>query len=235
MQTKKKEYSEAAQKEKEQKLLREWRLLKKYQISTVIDIGANEGQFAAIARKFYPDALIYCFEPLPDVFSQLCENTESDPKITAINLGLSNQKGHASMFQSAFSPSSSLLSMANLHREEFPESDKTCTVPVNITSLDDWVLERNIKLSNDILIKIDVQGHEKSVIQGAIQTVKNSRIVILEVSFQELYEGQPLFDIIYTTLSELGFTYSGSLNQYFSQDRNSFLFADAVFENSIYR
>ena len=61
-----------------------------------------------------------------------------------------------------------------------------------------------------ILIKIDVQGSEDKVIRGGQKTLRRAKAVIVETSFTELYDGQPLFHDIYEGLRSLGFSYSGS-------------------------
>ena len=55
---------------------------------------------------------------------------------------------------------------------------------------------------------------------------------MLEVSFIELYEKQPLFADIHARMSELGFAYCGNVEQFTSKDKSRVLFADAIFENA---
>lgn len=217
--------------EKEQRQLKQWQLLLNFDIQTIIDIGANEGQFVSMIRTFCPEAHIYSFEPLPEIYEKLCIQHSSDSNITAINLGLSDYSGKTRMFQSSFSPSSSLLPMAELHRSEWPQSAEQTIVDVQIVRLDDWIENNSIPLKPDCLIKLDVQGHELSVLKGGEKTIRKAKLVIVEVSFYELYEQQPLFDTIYKSLCSLGFIYRGSIEQHYSDKSNCILFADAIFEN----
>ena len=72
---------------------------------------------------------------------------------------------------------------------------------------------KDIELEDDILLKIDVQGYENKVLKGAENILSLVKVVIVETSFRELYEGQVLFADIYQLLSKQGFIYSGSLEE----------------------
>ena len=218
--------------EKQQKELDGFRILSNYEFKVILDVGANTGQFAKVARAFCPDATIYSFEPLPDIYSQLVEELAIDHNAIPVNSAISNFSGTADMFQSNFSASSSLLPMAKLHKEEMPHSASSKKVKVRIDKLDDWIIKNNVKLDHDLLIKMDVQGNELKVIEGGINVLQRAKLLIIEVSFYELYHGQALFDDIYEVLKKNGFTYKGNLGQYQSQKSNNILFADALFENA---
>lgn len=138
------------------------------------------------------------------------------------------------MHRSAYSPSSSLLPMADLHRTEWPQSVAHTDVAVQLERLDDWTHRMNPDAS-PLLIKIDVQGYEMAVINGGVDTLRSAAFVVLEVSFYELYEGQPLFHHIHERMQELGFTYRGNIEQFASKDRTRVLYADAIFENTATR
>jgi FkbM family methyltransferase len=209
----------------------QWRMLRHFRIDTILDIGANEGQFAQLMRRECPDAKIYSFEPLPDVHARLVEAFRDDPKVVPVNLALSDAAGTAEMNRSDFSPSSSLLPMAQRHREEWPQSAGHSSVPVRLARLDDWSLEAGLNGCEGLMVKMDVQGHERAVIDGGVDTLRRARLVVSEVSFYELYEGQPLFAEIHERLAGLGFRFRGNLEQHYSHKCDQILFADAVFEN----
>ena len=78
-------------------------------------------------------------------------------------------------------------------------------------------------------MKIDAQGYEDKVLAGAPQTLTRAKAAIIEVSFRELYEGQPLFDSIYRTMHDAGFSYRGNLYQLVHPNDRSVLQADALF------
>jgi FkbM family methyltransferase len=209
-----------------------WRPLWNHEFATILDIGANEGQFAHEIRRECPRALVYSFEPLPDVFSRLQANVANDDRIVPVNIGLGEHSGAMPMHRSDLSPSSSLLPMADAHRQEWPKSAHFEVVEVGIERLDDWVARSGATLRRDLLVKLDVQGFELSVIRGGRETLRKARMVIAEVSFEELYEGQPLFAEVHAELCSMGFRYRGNLEQHCSRRSNRILYADAIFENT---
>lgn len=208
-----------------------WRFLKNHRIDSVLDLGANEGQFAKLIRRACPDALVWSFEPLPDVFKKLVEHTRTDSAIHPVNLAVSDKNGEVNMNQCEFSPSSSLLSMAQLHRDEWPHSTLHKNVLVRLVRLDDWISDNGIEVGRGTLLKVDVQGHELSVLKGGAETIRNVGLAVIEVEFYELYEQQPLFSEIHAMMKSLGFRYRGNVEQHYSRKSDQILFADAIFEN----
>src|SRR5688500_6256554 len=57
-------------------------LLKKYNFKTIIDVGANEGYFASIILKVFPNAQVHSFEPLQNVFDKLKSNFQNNKNVT---------------------------------------------------------------------------------------------------------------------------------------------------------
>ncbi|MCD6062602.1 MAG: hypothetical protein K0R82_513 [Flavipsychrobacter sp.] len=194
--------------------------------NTIIDVGANEGQFAMKMRKFFPAATIISFEPIPEVFHKLNANFAGDSRFISYCYGLGEQEQEASFFLNEYSPSSSLLKMAD-HTKHFDTAVKDKEIKVKITRLDDIL--KKTELKPPVLVKLDVQGYEDKVIGGGNNTIKAADLVISEVSFTSLYQDQKLFDDIYNSLSRLGFKYKGNYDQLYSPVDNSVLQADAIF------
>lgn len=201
-------------------------------IKTVLDIGAHEGQFALETEKNLPSAVIYSFEPLSDVYTRLVGQDHSGVrKFKAFNIALGDFNGKAKINRNKFSPSSSLLDMSEKHREAFPFTADTLKEAIEVRRLDDFVKEKGLTLHPEILIKVDVQGFEDRVISGGIETFKKAKAVITEVSYIELYEGQPSFDALYKIFEELGFTYRGPVYTKFHPTSGLPVFSDALFVN----
>jgi FkbM family methyltransferase len=93
--------------------------------STIIDIGANTGQFAALARSLYQDAFIYSFEPLEECLVSLQSSMKGDNKFQAFNFALGDKSGNLQMHQNDFSPLSSIHVMGNLHKTVMPVTEYT--------------------------------------------------------------------------------------------------------------
>ena len=216
------------QKSQEEIWAQKWRFLQRYDIRTIIDIGANIGQFATMINYACPKAQLYCFEPIRDCFDTLEATVAGIPKAKAFHMALGSEEGQIEMNHSAFSPSSSILTMADLHKREWPKSAQSSPEEVRLAKLDD-VLAGEV-LTRDVLIKVDVQGYEDHVIRGGRLIMAEAAVVVLETSFCELYHGQPLFDDIYRVMSELGFVYCGNVEQHARACDGRVLQADAIFE-----
>lgn len=204
---------------------RDW--LKNLRIQTVLDIGANTGQFAAMIRGILPDSSIYSFEPLPDAYASLLSEMGPEPRFKAFNFALGDEDAKTMIHRSRFSPSSSLLPMLELHRAAWPYTAEVGTEEIEVRQLD----ALDLFLEPRVLVKLDVQGFEDRVIAGGHATIGAAACVITEVSFQRLYEGQPLFDDIYSLLLDLGFEYQGNWDQSPDPRDGRPLQADAIFIN----
>ena len=206
------------------KLNQPW--LIKTNINTVFDIGASTGRYARIIHEVLPAAYIYSFEPLKDCYEELQERMQKVRNFSAFNVALGDDEGEIEFHRNEYSASSSILPMADLHKQNFPFTAQHTTIKVKSARLDD--IARDLEIKDNLLIKIDVQGFEDKVIAGGRNTIKRATILIIETSFQTLYVGQPLFEDIYDSLKEY-FRYLGSLNQAVSSIDGSILYADCIF------
>jgi FkbM family methyltransferase len=201
--------------------------IKALNIKTVIDIGANIGQFASTINLVFPQAQIYSFEPIPECFEQLKHTMQDVKHFTAFNLGIGDDSGELHFELNDYSVSSSFLKMTNLHKQDFPHTKNDKSITVKIERLDS--IAENLSLDEPIFIKIDTQGYEDRVLLGGEKTIKRASAVIIETSFVELYEGQPLFSDIYSKLVSWGFSYSGALDQLNSPTTGKCLQEDSLF------
>jgi FkbM family methyltransferase len=199
-------------------------------IKSILDIGANTGQFARLAHEVFPGAAVYSFEPLPDCFEQLKTALPAGADFHPINCALGREEGTLEFRRAKHTPSSSFLKMTKLHEEAFPESEggqEERPLSVAVRTLDS--VARELPLREQILLKIDVQGYEANVLAGGAETVRRAAAVIMETSFRRLYEGQPLFDEIYETMRGLGFEFQGNMEQMVSPADGRVVQADSIF------
>jgi FkbM family methyltransferase len=201
--------------------------LTEFNLATVLDIGANTGQFASCISRLLPTAKIYSFEPLPDCFEQLQINMANAENFKAFNVALADRTGVLDFERNEFSPSSSFLKMADLHRDAFPYTSNSNTITVTTQRLDDFL--EGCAIAQPMLVKIDVQGYEDKVLRGGEKTIRESALIILETSFETLYEGQPMFHEIYQRLVSWGFVYSGATSQLCSPQDGKPLQEDSIF------
>jgi FkbM family methyltransferase len=193
------------------------------------DIGANEGQFAWAARCCLARGADLFVRTTAGLLQQLNARFKGVSGFAAFNIGLGDQQ-KLTFQQNQFSASSSFLKMAPAHTTEFPHTQGARAVTVRLERLDD--VADKLVLRAPLLIKIDVQGYEDKVIAGGERTFQRADLVIVESSFEVLYEGQPLFDDIYQRLVKLGFVFRGALDQTMSTKDGRPLQADSVFVRS---
>lgn len=213
--------------QKQEKLNYLW--IENFNIKTVLDIGANEGQFALALNKHVKDLAIISFEPLLDTFEKLKLNTTEFKNISCHNFALGDKNEMATIHKNVHSPSSSLLALSDIHKKSYPEFERATEENIKIKRLDDVVQKLSLDLSKDFLIKIDVQGFEDKVIEGGKETLQKAKIIIVEIGFVELYEHQPLFDTIYKKLTGMGFKFKGVLNTAVDKNSGLPLFTDGIF------
>lgn len=201
--------------------------LVKRNIATVLDIGANTGQFAMIIHKILPHATILSFEPIEECYQKLIKNMADVPKFHAFNFGLGDSDDEMEMHINDFTPSSSLLPMADLHIRAYPYTAKTHGEKVRIRQLD--IVARELSLDDNLLVKIDVQGYEDKVIRGGQSVISQAKVLIVETTFETLYDGQLLWKDIFDLLSNMGFSYMGNIHQMKSPLDDCVLQADSIF------
>ncbi len=197
-------------------------------IDTILDVGANTGQFATLIRETLPDARIYSFEPLRGCFDQLVANMAGDARFQAYNIALGDENGQTRFYQSSWTQSSSLLEMTDLHRRVFPHTSEQEVTTAAVCRLDDFVAD--LVLGDHLLIKVDVQGAERAVLRGGDETIRRADVLLIEASFRELYKGQMLFNEMVDHLHQRDFAYMGSLSVAASDPADGMnIFEDAIF------
>jgi FkbM family methyltransferase len=210
------------------RLNRPW--LKRLQIRTVIDIGANVGQFARLIHAVLPEATIYSFEPLPDCHRELSGALANFDRFHAINCALGDTAGDMDFWRSPHTPSSSFLPMTAVHEAAYPESRRSSHVRVRVRRLDE--VGRELDLQENLFVKIDVQGYEGPVLRGGEATLRRAAVALIETSFVSLYREQLLFADVLGRMRALGFSFFGNLAQYDDPQSGCPLFADSFFINA---
>lgn len=169
----------------------------------VADVGANRGQFSLDVRCAVPDARVVAFEPLAAEAAIYREIFATTPTHVVHRVALGAQSGSGVLHLSAARASSSLLPIGERQSQLFPGTHAVGTEAVDVRTLDDFA--RELDSDEPALLKIDVQGGELDVLSGAEATIGLFRWIYLEMSFVELYDGQPLADAIVAELRARGF------------------------------
>jgi FkbM family methyltransferase len=184
--------------------------LRKDNMCSVIDIGANRGQFALAARNAFPDAKIISFEPLSEparIFRRVFQN---DPLVTLHEMALGQEIGEMVIHVSKADDSSSLLPISNLQNELFHGTGEKEVRRIRVKPLEAVLCESDIL--SPALLKMDVQGFEKEVLLGCETLLSLFSYVYVECSFIELYIGQSLAHEVIAFLHNHGFGLSGIYN-----------------------
>ena len=177
---------------------------------TVVDIGANRGQFALVARHSFPAASILSFEPLPRPAQRFRDVLSGHSRVVLHEVALGSQNGTAMIHVSGHDDSSSLLPIGALQTALFPGTGEVRTQAIQVGRLSEFVDGESI--SPPALLKLDVQGYEIEVLKGCEELIGLFLYVYVECSFVELYDDQPLAGDVAAWLSDHGFLLRGVHN-----------------------
>ena len=196
---------------------------------TIIDIGANGGQFALSARKALSNARIISMEPIPFEVEKIKNIFSDDSNFEIIETAVGEENYQAKLNLNTFSPASSILPATQNKNDYFPSIGDAKEIDVKVQKLDTLLKDHNLK--KNILLKIDVQGFEDKVIDGAQIFLKEIKLVYVECSFVSIYKQQPLFDTIYSKLIGHGFEFRGVASQITAGISFEPVQVDAIFIN----
>jgi FkbM family methyltransferase len=199
-------------------------------IKTILDIGANNGEFAEFLSSYFDAEQTIAIEPLPHCAAQIRLREKAIPNLKVLECALSDHNGRATLFENAYAPASSLLPVSEISMEEFPQTaGQQNKIEVDVIRLDDLVGLNSLK--KNVLIKIDVQGLEDKVIRGGEETFRMAKYLLVEMSFVPMYDGQPLFEEIHELLTEIGYRFAGIKNQVNSPATGQPMFVHCLYLN----
>jgi len=180
--------------------------LKKFEIDLVLDVGANYGQFASGIRQGGYFGKIVSFEPLSSAFAKLTEAQRGDLLWDVYpRCAISDREGEGVINIAGNSASSSLLPMLESHKLAAPHTAYIGQETVALTRLDSITPEL-FSVYKKPFLKIDTQGFEWQVLDGALNSLPYIQGVLLELSLIPLYEGQYLWEDLLFRMKEAGFT-----------------------------
>lgn len=206
--------------------------LRSRSVNLVLDVGANEGQFAQELRLRGYTGKIVSFEPVAEAFKQLQQNCASDKNWDCRKMAVGDSTGTIEINVSKNTAMSSIVCQTDVGRNSIYDADVIRVDAVQITTLDAIFSEYT---DNCVFLKIDTQGFEQTVLKGGKHSLPLLLGVQLELPLIHLYQGTWKFDEALRFMREAGFT----LNQmrpvtYYSEDPVSLLEVDCVFRRTDY-
>lgn len=202
--------------------------LSAYTFKTIVDVGANRGQFSLLMRRLYPDARIHAFEPLERPASLYRDVFAGDDHVTLHQTAIGPTTRSSTMFVTAKDDSSSLLPVGETQSMLF-NTRVSETRTVSEASLASIL--RPEDLVAPALLKIDTQGYEYQVLLGCAELLPHFSHIYVEASFVELYKDQVLLADVYELLQKHNFRLRGAFNQV-NDERLGPIQADFLFERA---
>jgi FkbM family methyltransferase len=209
-------------------LARRMKIICKYNIDILFDIGANNGQYARQMRELGYRKKIISFEPTKSAFEKLRKASIKDNNWLVNNYALGNEDSKCMINVAGNSYSSSILKMLPLHIKIAPESKYIAQEEIEIKKLDS-IFNSFCNKKDNVMIKIDTQGYEKNVIDGADESLNNIKIIQLEMSILPLYENEMLFLEMINYLDDKGFQLFSLENGYSDSTSGQLFQIDGIF------
>ena len=210
------------------------KILELNDINKVIDVGANVGQYGKNLRRLGYKGVIKSFEPVTNSYNKLYKSTISDKNWDCYKIALGNNDSVSVINISGQSPSSSILKMNKLMVStdtslKYMESEK-----IEVKKLDSILYkEINFALHDNLFIKIDTQGYEQQVLEGATISLDYIRGIQIEMSLVELYEGEALINSLIEYMYNKGFVLQGLENGFYNINTLQLYQVDGIFIKSI--
>ena len=173
-------------------------------ISLVLDVGANAGQFAIELRERGYSGRIVSFEPVSEAFALLSKNAQQDGNWRIVNVALGRVSEDSIINVSKETVFSSILRQSDDTVKAFPGAQLVGQETIKIVRLDD-VFDF---FGEKILLKIDTQGFEREVLDGAATSLQAIEAVQLELPIAHLYRGTWCLDEAFAYMNNLGFMLS---------------------------
>lgn len=182
-------------------------LLRGCHAPTIIDAGANVGNMTLKYKSLFPHATIHAFEPFQASFEQLTRNTAHLQGVIPNQLGLADANG-TRQFHANQTPSTNSLFPATTQALQGTGGERfksTALVSIDLVTLDTYALDHDLQQID--ILKLDVQGAEPQVLQGAAHLIQSGAIhlIFTEIMVAPFYEGQQHLHQALQMYDQLGF------------------------------
>lgn len=184
-------------------------IIARHAIDVVIDVGANDGQFALLLRNEGFAGRIYSFEPVSSTYEQLRRIAQSDANWKVFNCALGERVGEAVINVSGSSDLCSLLDPNDFGKTTFPNIAVSHQETITMDTLDNFMARENLAKEARILLKMDTQGYDLQVFQGARQSLGCIVCLLSEISLIPIYAQAPHYLDALGLYERQGFVPSG--------------------------
>jgi FkbM family methyltransferase len=206
--------------------------LRELGIGTVLDVGANRGQFAMELRACGYSGAIVSFEPLSAAHPLLAAEAAKDGAWLAMpRMALGAQTGNSRINIAQNLDSSSLLAVLQTSIDAAAESGYVGSEDIDVRCLDD-VVEAGWKRPFAFAIKLDTQGFELHVLKGAEKALLETTLIVTELSLAPLYEQGARMSDVFHWLEARDFRCIGLMEGFIDTCRNELLHVDGIFVRS---
>ena len=186
-------------------LARRLTLMQYYNIDLIFDVGAHTGGYASAMFAHGYRGRIVSFEPMRSVFEELRKRASRRDNWDVVNVGLGNRKGSATIHVADNPECSSLLDLAPDIAKLAPRARLVGSEEVEIDTLDS-IFDSYCSEHDTPFLKVDVQGFERYVLEGARQSISRIQGIQLELSLIPHYDGESLIEEMIDYLRGLGYT-----------------------------
>jgi len=198
-------------------------------VTVLLDAGANEGQYVGYLRNAGWTGRIVSFEPVAAVHAKLSANAARDPAWeVAPAMALGAEEGEAEIIVSNETDMSSMLPLKDEILRVSPSSAAAGKETVTVRPLD-AVFADHVGAADRAFLKIDTQGYERAVLDGAAKTLPKLAGLQVELSLTPLYEGEADWRALVDRIEAAGFDLSFVLPGYYDRHLKRMLQFDGVF------
>ena len=203
-------------------------VMRKLDIDTVIDVGANAGQYVSDIRELGYRGRIVSFEPIREVYERLRTTARGDKLWDVHNFALGEKAGEQQINVSKDTVFSSFKHPDSYLTQTFTASNLVRTEPVEVIRLRDF-LDDHPEFGRSTYLKVDTQGFELEVLKGAGPWLSRIKALQLELPMRQLYDDQPTWVTMVEWLAGRGFQVAMAKENNYDRSTMSLLELDVVF------